>query len=1453
MKLRKYEILSELGHGAMGVVYCARDPIINRLVAIKTIAATGVTADKALLDRFYREAQSAGGLKHPNIVTIHDMGEEDKIAYIVMELVEGESLEHIIAGRGPLPLSLKLVYAIQACRAFEYAHKRGIVHRDIKPANIMVTKEGVVKVVDFGIARVVEFSKTQTGMLIGTFAYMSPEQYHGEKADERSDIWSFGVLLYELICYQRPFTGDSPASLMRNVCDIQPEPLSKYVPDCPPALQEVVSKALEKATAERFQSMEDLLLELEPICKNLQAQSVAVLVDQSRQLVEKSQYTEARDLLRQALQVESGNQQVRSLLEKVNGELKRILVRPKVQQFVEKCRAFLQEGKIQDARIAAESALQLDSSFAPARELQEIVKRETERLESIAGWLKSAKQNIAAGLPDEAETLVAKILEADPDNKQAAALQQQVVQEKVDRQKRTRLLERFQYARGLWTRMKYNECIALLLDLQKEFPEDDEIPRLLETVREDQAEQRQQGLLDSQNLLGARRYGECLALLVKLREQFPRDEEIPKLLTAVQKQLKNQRKEEGLAEAKSALAARRYDDAITQLTSLARQFPDEPEIVALLENARASREEHDRQQSVAKVRELLAARRFDESITLLSQLQKDYPQHAEISKLLEIARKDQMEQEKHQKLAEVRAQLGMQSYEEALAILESLIAEQPGDAAVAKLQALVLREQEKHVRGERIQRESDILKRLISEKKYAEVIARSKTLLVEFPAESSFRKLTEYAASQQETVEKEKLFRQTLEDAKRLFETGRFKEAITFVQIGLKNFPANPELLYLNQQAELQQRKLEVRQQIEERVREIRVKINRERFSEAISIAKNTLVTLGPDTNVSQLLTSAEVEFEKREKKKEQVRALETIRTMIESGDLEGADQAVDKALDTKIVENFDPRIRRLSEQIKDAKFAVARESAPDKAITSPGMYNEYALQGSAPAEAAPASEQTFRRPVPTGQGAAAAEPALSRPAAEPEASQDEGAFLSWPAGRPKESAGPEIAPQAAAPAVAGALTESAAQATTAHVTAAQATTAPRFWTRPAIAVPLVLVLIAAVWGSIALFRSGGSSGVRPIAKTDERRAKPAIDARETQQRALLNAASGLIAANDLEGARKKLDEAAALNGPLSVEIERGKGAIDDSMKDPKLRQLRQREATLWQQAQKHVGAGQYNDARRDLNRILALSPGGVHRDDAQNYLDRVIPQRMMDKELFAEAHLDMGEGEFQSARSIAEKLQQNGDEPGPLIAEIDRAERNRLVELEGQFEQLKKRDDDAGIQRLNVLQTKFQALASDGGPQSEEASRLANNIPGAIADVQSRRQTKPAAAPAKVEAHSAADGAVQAVVQKYARAVEKKDLDALTKIWSTFGPKYAIYKSRFEAASSIRMRLNIQSVDVKADGTNAIVEARVSQDYTPKEGPVEKSSNTAVTFELDNVEGTWLITDIEELELPKQ
>src|SRR5271168_824224 len=562
-KLGKYLIQRELGRGAGGVVYRARDPIINRLVALKTIT-TGLAEYPDLLQRFYQEAQSAGGLQHPNIVTIYDLGDADGIPYIAMELLEGESLDQLIGRRAALPVPLKLTYALQACRALDYAHKRGIIHRDIKPDNVMLTKDGTVKVVDFGIARVLETSKTQTGMLLGTFAYMSPEQYHGEHADARCDIWSFGILLYELLTYQRPFRGQTPASLMHSICQQEPAPLREVAPECPATLETVIQRILRKSADERYQSMEELLLDLDPICKSLQSESVAALVVQARELSEQGDYSKSREVLRQALQIDSSNTHARNLLDKVNSELRRLVMRPKLHQQVEKGLALLREGKIREARAEAENILQSDSNFEPARELVKEIQQEMERARQRAEWIEAAQQRLAQGILDEAEELLSKVLEGDPANPDAKALQQQVSSEKAERQKRSHLSAKIQEARSLWTQQNYAECIQLLSELRKEFPEEDEIPRLLETAKEDQAiQQRLQGLADARSMLANRRYDECKTLLAELLKQFPEDDEILKLQKKALEEQKKEQRLQSLAEVRSQLAARRYDACIT--------------------------------------------------------------------------------------------------------------------------------------------------------------------------------------------------------------------------------------------------------------------------------------------------------------------------------------------------------------------------------------------------------------------------------------------------------------------------------------------------------------------------------------------------------------------------------------------------------------------------------------------------------------------------------------------------------------------------------------------------------------------------------------------------------------------------------------------------------------------------------------------------------------------------
>ncbi len=262
--LGRYEILAELGQGAMGTVYQARDPLLDRIVAIKTVNLMLPKEEVAEYEaRFYQEAKAAGQLSHPNIVTVYDIGKSEKLAYMAMELLEGKELRSLLAARTPIPVAHALEIAAQVADGLQYAHERGIVHRDIKPANIMVLTDGAVKITDFGIARMRNNEvKTMTGMILGSPKYMSPEQVSGKRADSRSDIFSLGVVLYEMITGTSPFVADNIHGVMYQTLNFNPPAPRTLNPELPDVLNFISAKALAKNLDDRYQRAKDFANDL---------------------------------------------------------------------------------------------------------------------------------------------------------------------------------------------------------------------------------------------------------------------------------------------------------------------------------------------------------------------------------------------------------------------------------------------------------------------------------------------------------------------------------------------------------------------------------------------------------------------------------------------------------------------------------------------------------------------------------------------------------------------------------------------------------------------------------------------------------------------------------------------------------------------------------------------------------------------------------------------------------------------------------------------------------------------------------------------------------------------------------------------------------------------------------------------------------------------------------------
>jgi serine/threonine protein kinase len=269
----RYEVIKELGQGAMGIVYKARDPKINRLLAIKTIRFSDEFEEdkvKDVKERFFKEAEIAGQLSHPSIVAIYDVGEDYDLTYLAMEFLEGGDLRRYCQKDSRLPLRRVLRIISETALALDYAHKNNVIHRDVKPANIMLLKNGKIKVTDFGIAKAVSSSQTKSGVILGTPNYMSPEQINGDPIDGRSDIFSLGVVFFELLNGQLPFQGKNLTSLLYNVTQSRHPSVRAINPNIPKACEQIIDRALAKDPEKRFQSGEEVAKYLNAMIKRIE-------------------------------------------------------------------------------------------------------------------------------------------------------------------------------------------------------------------------------------------------------------------------------------------------------------------------------------------------------------------------------------------------------------------------------------------------------------------------------------------------------------------------------------------------------------------------------------------------------------------------------------------------------------------------------------------------------------------------------------------------------------------------------------------------------------------------------------------------------------------------------------------------------------------------------------------------------------------------------------------------------------------------------------------------------------------------------------------------------------------------------------------------------------------------------------------------------------------------------
>jgi len=484
-KIGKYDVLRLIGRGGMGVVYEALDPKLERHVAIKMILG----ATPGLLARFDREARSTGSLQHQNIVTIYEFGDQEGSPYLVMEYLEGMSLDAAISSGRALSLATKLSICVDVCNGLNYAHDRGIIHRDIKPGNVMLLEDGGVKIVDFGIARIGDTGISRTEV-VGSLHYMSPEQFQSQPLDRRTDIFSTGVVLYQLLSGTLPFqsTGGE-AAVMYRIIHEDPAPLSSYLQDYPPELDEIIRKALAKNRDLRYASARDLAFDLMAVMDKEKHQEVQQWMKRADLAMQRTEWTKAEESLRHVLKVDKHHTPAHQLLNQVQVRIREQRKVDQVRQLrIQADEAFL-DRRYDEALRAIDQAVSIDETNKDLLSLRASIQEAKSRAARLKLALRKAEDAHRAGDLEEATLAVREALELDPFETSAKALQVMILKQGEERERQQRLRTLFDTARDKITARNLTGAFQTLKEAELIDPASVELYSLMKVVSAAREEQ----------------------------------------------------------------------------------------------------------------------------------------------------------------------------------------------------------------------------------------------------------------------------------------------------------------------------------------------------------------------------------------------------------------------------------------------------------------------------------------------------------------------------------------------------------------------------------------------------------------------------------------------------------------------------------------------------------------------------------------------------------------------------------------------------------------------------------------------------------------------------------------------------------------------------------------------------------------------------------------------------
>ncbi len=848
-RIGKYEIQAELGCGSFGRVYRAYDPAVGRSVAIKELTSEG---DPELLARFRSEAGLTGKLQHKNIVTVYDSGEQAGSPYIVMELLEGENLEEILSKKKPLSLLEKLRIMCQIADGLHYAHSCGVIHRDVKPANIMLLPTGVVKIMDFGIARLVSGGtarKTRRGELIGTTIYMSPEQFRSADADVQTDIFAFGCLFYELLSGVHPFNAPDLSAVIGRIMHVEPLPIHEVSSGCPAALEALVHRAIAKDRARRYSSLDDILLDAEPVMLELRRDEAARLMESIPDLISEGHFDTANVKLKQALELDPTNRNARRLRETLQEEREKRILDENIAALEQEASAKLVQRQFADAVQKLEAAIRLKPSDQRIHGLMTVAKARMQANREAGRVLSDAKREVQNDRPYEARSLARKALELD---------------------------------------REHPEAFALLKHLDESIDKIENAKRL------------SLGLEDVESLLADNRFESALAKLESLEAAYPGSQQIGELNARVRsRQIEEFRRERldrlesGLARGRDLQREGQLQDAISVLESLLDELPGVPAIenlrMSIREEISAGERARDLEVILTEARTLLWSQRAQEATTLLEAARKKYPSDSALERLLEAAHAliaDAERQTSVSKITDRARWLRKQGqFEEALDLLKSSIRVHGQDTVLVDLSRVVGLELEDKRSIERLVRYRRDANQLMASGANSEALALLRDARTQYPAEPSLELLLTKAEESFAKHNEREIVASLLAEAAAFENLGNYIDAGEAISKGLRRLPASKDLL---------QKAADLKDKIhaQDRERKIQVlvsEINSSMTAAEWNRAKASLAAAQRDYPDQVIFDELAAQMAKRQRTAEVDKALTEVRAHLAAGNLERA------------------------------------------------------------------------------------------------------------------------------------------------------------------------------------------------------------------------------------------------------------------------------------------------------------------------------------------------------------------------------------------------------------------------------------------------------------------------------------------------------------------------------------------------------------------------------------